>query len=150
MKPTSFTIRVYGLLLRNKEVLLSRENIHGKNFTKFPGGGLEFGEGIIDCLKREFMEEVAIILTEIEHFYTTEDYIPSAFHREPTQVISIYYKVRSAETDRISTGDPENTDTLRDDQDQILYWCPVSRLSDQDIRLPIDRIVVDKLQHEYQ
>ena len=25
--------------------------------TKFPGGGMEFGEGTIDCIKRECMEE---------------------------------------------------------------------------------------------
>lgn len=46
-----FTIRVYGLWLHNNSVLLSNESVKGVQVIKFPGGGLEFGEGTIDCLK---------------------------------------------------------------------------------------------------
>ncbi|MFM2327645.1 MAG: hypothetical protein RIR31_1847, partial [Bacteroidota bacterium] len=54
-----FNIRVYGILINeNKQVLVSDEFIRGMQITKFPGGGLEFGEGTRDCLKREFMEEM--------------------------------------------------------------------------------------------
>jgi len=53
-----FVIRVYGLIINaNKEVLISDEYVLKTYMTKFPGGGLEFGEGTIDCLKREFREE---------------------------------------------------------------------------------------------
>ncbi|NBQ56567.1 MAG: NUDIX domain-containing protein [Verrucomicrobia bacterium] len=55
----SFTIRVYGLLLnKNNEVLISDEHRDGLSFTKFPGGGLEFGEGIGSALIREYREEM--------------------------------------------------------------------------------------------
>ena len=48
-----FNLRVYGILLgENKKVLVSDEFIRGNYYTKFPGGGLEFGEGTRDCLKR--------------------------------------------------------------------------------------------------
>ena len=54
-----FNIRVYGILINvQKQVLLSDEFIRGNYYTKFPGGGLEFGEGTRDCLKREFKEEM--------------------------------------------------------------------------------------------
>ncbi len=145
MIPTAFTIRVYGLLIHNEHILLSRENIHGDIYTKFPGGGLEFGEGVVACLKREFMEEVGIKLTKLEHFYTTEDYWPSAFHNPPKQVLSIYYTVWSDELDNIKTGNPADDFLLKKDQDQILYWCKLYELKDQKIKLPIDRIVVEKL-----
>jgi hypothetical protein len=49
----SFTIRVYGLLIHNGFMLVSDELIRGHRITKFPGGGLEFGEGTKDCLIRE-------------------------------------------------------------------------------------------------
>jgi len=53
------TLRVYGILINeNKQVLVSDEFIRGHYYTKFPGGGLEFGEGTRDCLKREFKEEM--------------------------------------------------------------------------------------------
>ncbi len=145
MLPTSFTIRVYGLLIQNDQILLSRENIHGDLFTKFPGGGLEFGESIIDCIKREFMEEVGITLSSIEHFYTTEGYFPSAFHNPPKQVLSIYYKVSTKELDKIKTEDPTKLFLLKENEGQILYWCFLDNLKKQRIELPIDKIVVEML-----
>ena len=39
-----FNIRVYGILIQDSNVLVSDEYIKGKNITKFPGGGLEYGE----------------------------------------------------------------------------------------------------------
>ena len=55
---SSFNIRVYGLIVKDEAILLSKELIFGKETYKFPGGGLEFGEGIIDGLKREFNEKI--------------------------------------------------------------------------------------------
>ncbi len=90
-----FNIRVYGLLLNEKkEVLVSDELIRGNYFTKFCGGGLEHGEGTIDCLKREFMEEMNLEVDIIDHLYTTDFYQKSAFNPEH-QLISIYYEVKA-------------------------------------------------------
>lgn len=143
--PTAFTIRVYGLLIHEGKALLSRENIHGDIYTKFPGGGLEFGEGVLDCLHREFMEEVSIKLSHTEHFYTTEDYISSAFHNPPKQVLCIYYKVQTQEIGKIKVGNPKQTELLKKDQDQILYWCPIEDLVNQGIELPTDKHVINLL-----
>ena len=145
MLPTAFTIRVYGLLIHRGKILLSRENIYGDIYTKFPGGGLEFGEGILDCLHREFMEEVEIKLSKTKHFYTTEDYIPSAFHSPPKQVICIYYLVETDDTSVIKTGNPNSTQTLNKDQDQILYWSAIEDLNRQGIELPADKSVIKML-----
>ena len=63
---TRFTIRVYGILLNERqEVLLSDESYMGYRFTKFPGGGLEYGEGTVDCLKREIREETGLEVTDL-------------------------------------------------------------------------------------
>ncbi len=57
--PGSFNIRVYGVLINQQnQVLVSDEYIRGSYYTKFPGGGLELGEGTRNCLKREFKEEM--------------------------------------------------------------------------------------------
>lgn len=142
--PESITIRVYGLLLKQNKVLLSRENVFGEILTKFPGGGLELGEGVIDCLKREFMEEVEIELSDWNLFHINEGYMASAFH-EAKQVLSIYYLCKSRDNDLIKSGDPTDDQLLQNHNDQILYWCDFGHLNDQDIRLPIDREVVLKL-----
>lgn len=87
----SFNLRVYGILRgSNNEILVSDEFIRGGYYTKFPGGGLEFGEGTRDCLKREFMEEMNLRVEITEHIYTTDFFQLSAFN-PGHQIISIYY-----------------------------------------------------------
>lgn len=78
-----FNVRVYGILINaEKEVLVSDEFIRGHYYTKFCGGGLEKGEGTIDCLKREFMEEMQLHVDVTSHLYTTDFYQESAFGLE--------------------------------------------------------------------
>jgi len=90
-----FNVRVYGILINEqKQVLVSDEFIRGNYYTKFCGGGLEKGEGTIDCLKREFMEEMNLPVEVIAHLYTTDFYQQSAFNPEH-QIISIYYTVKA-------------------------------------------------------
>src|SRR5688572_3576512 len=93
-----FNIRVYGILTdENKRVLVSDEFIRGNYYTKFPGGGLEPGEGTRDCLKREFKEEMDLAVEIGDHIYTTDFYQVSAFNPDH-QIISIYYFARALES----------------------------------------------------
>ena len=85
-----FNLRVYGILLNaQRQVLVSDEFIRGNYYTKFPGGGLEFGEGTRECLQREFKEEMDLAVEVGEHIYTTDFFQMSAF-RPDHQIISIY------------------------------------------------------------
>src|SRR5450755_4038572 len=96
-----FNIRVYGILSgKNKEVLVSDEFIRGNRYTKFPGGGLEFGEGTRDCLKREFLEEMDLNVQVTDHLYTTDFFQMSAFN-PAHQIISIYYRVEAMDEIRV-------------------------------------------------
>ncbi len=92
-----FTIRVYGILINEaKQVLVSDEYIRGGYYTKFPGGGLELGEGTRDCLQREFIEEMNLKVAVGEHIYTTDIYQRSAFNNAH-QIVAIYYLVKALE-----------------------------------------------------
>jgi len=89
-----FNVRVYGLLINaDNEILISDEQEYGIRFTKFPGGGLEFGEGLNDGLKREFLEECNAEIEVLGHYYTTDFFVKSAFNE--SQVISVYYLVKN-------------------------------------------------------
>lgn len=64
-----FNIRVYGILIDDEHrVLVSDEYIRGRYYTKFVGGGMEIGEGSIDCLVREFKEEMNLRIKVLDHF----------------------------------------------------------------------------------
>jgi ADP-ribose pyrophosphatase YjhB (NUDIX family) len=139
----AFTIRVYGLLISDERLLLSQENIYGSIYTKLPGGGLEFGEGTLACLKREFMEEAQLNIDVKEHFYTTEDYVVSAFNPQ-MQVMSIYYRVTCKDLSPLKHL-PQSD--FKKHGDQKLYWRKFSELSTSDVDLPIDKVVIEKLRH---
>ena len=97
-----FNIRVYGIILtESKQVVVSDEFIRGAYITKFPGGGLEFGEGTRDCLKREIKEEMNLEAEIGDHIYTTDSYQISAFN-PAHQILSIYYFVKPLEPVSVS------------------------------------------------
>ena len=145
-----FTIRVYGILFdENKRVLLSDEFIRGDYFTKFPGGGMEFGEGTRDCLRREFKEETGLDIIVGEHIYTTDYYQQSAFNPND-QIISIYYFVHAEDTGSLAVKTKVFDFELHQiadakGQSEVLRWIDWSELSDDSVSLPIDKIVVRML-----
>ncbi len=143
-----FNLRVYGILInKSKQVLVSDELIRGSYITKFPGGGLEFGEGTRDCLQREFMEEMNLKVDIGEHIYTTDYFQMSAFNPEH-QIISIYYFASPLEKIKVPL---RNKPFDFDEQQMKVYettretetfrFVDWNDFSDASVTLPIDKIV---------
>ena len=143
-----FNVRVYGLLINDKnELLLSDEEEYGFRFSKFPGGGLEYGEGLIDALKREFVEECNADVEVLEHFYTTDFFIQSAFN--DSQVISVYYFVKPL-TDLKLTFKKEIFDFDSDgDLLQAFRWKSIADLHVDDVTFPTDQKVVELIKEKW-
>lgn len=133
-----FNVRVYGIHINERnEILVSNETYQNKSFTKFPGGGLEWGESTIDCLKREFEEEFQLKIQVKDLFYTTDFFQVSAFH-ENDQVIAIYYLIA------INLDDVESVMALNNSEEK-LRWILINELSMNDLTFPIDKHVVELL-----
>ena len=151
-----FNIRVYGILINeDRQVLVSDELIRGSRYTKFPGGGLEYGEGTRDCLKREFLEEMNIKVEVLEHLYTTDYFQESAFH-PGHQIVSIYYLVKPLEeiTARISDVEFDFDDDQmviynKENEIETFRFINWNDLSEDCVTLPIDKLVVSLLKEKY-
>lgn len=151
-----FNVRVYGILINEKnEVLLSDELIRGKYYTKFPGGGLEIGEGTRDCLKREFWEEMNLRIEVGPHIYTTDFYQQSAFNPDD-QIISIYYFVKPIEPILFSLTNKEFDFTA--DQLEVykqksaietFRFVTLESFSEKNVTLPIDKVVTQMIKENY-
>ena len=96
-------LRVCGICVQSGKVLLinhSGMNESGE-FWSPPGGGLEFGESIEDCLKREFLEETNTVIS-VGKFLTVREFL-----KPPIHAIELYYEVK-IESGNIKKGfDPE-------------------------------------------
>jgi 8-oxo-dGTP diphosphatase len=139
-----FNIRVYGLIINaDNEILISDEQEYGMRFTKFPGGGLEFGEGLTDGLKREFVEECNVNIEIISHFYTTDFFVKSAFN--DSQVISVYYVVKNKSELNLNIKTTVFDFDGEGDVLQSFRWVKIANLQIVDFLFPTDQHVVVKL-----
>lgn len=133
-----FSIRIYGLIIDNGKVLVSDEFCGGRNVTKFPGGGLEFGEGPIDCVKREFIEEMNLEIEVIEHLHTTDFFIHSAF--DPNrQVICIYYLVKPMNNINVRISEKEYDFETVTDGAQAFRWISLNEIQENSFTFETDK-----------
>ena len=151
-----FNVRVYGILINEyKQVIVSDEYIRGSYYTKFPGGGLEFGEGTRDCLRREFKEEMNLEVEVGDHIYTTDFFQMSAFNPQH-QIISIYYFAKALEPIICALREK----TFDFDEQQLSVYARTGEtetfrsiswedFTAETVTLPIDKVVVTLLKEKY-
>ena len=130
-------IRVYAIYLnKNNELMALDEGYAGEKLVKLPGGGLEFGEGTLECLHREFAEELNLKIEIVDHFYTQEDFLVSKF-RKNEQLLTIYYQVNILNLDELE---------ILDESIEKVKW--ISLQEENPLPLPIDKIVFQKLKEK--
>ena len=128
-----FNVRVYALIINRDSILISKEVINSKEVLKFPGGGLEYGEGLIEGLQRESMEEMNQTLKNINHFYTTDFFQKCQFNKE-NQLISIYYSAELSSKLSNKLKKP-----IKDQP--VFIWRKINEFMEDELELPIDKHV---------
>lgn len=93
--------------------------------TKFPGGGVYPQEGLMDALRRELWEELAVEVEKVEHFYTTDFFQRSYFH-ENARLLAVYYRVQ------LNKPPTPTSSRLK------LLWLPPAFMA---LTFPVDRYV---------
>tara|TARA_B100001063_G_scaffold45048_1_gene38763 strand:+ start:2966 stop:3418 length:453 start_codon:yes stop_codon:yes gene_type:complete len=136
------TSRVYGFLINNsKQVLVSAERFNGIPLIKFPGGGVEWGEGLQEALIREFKEELKISIGVKENIYFNDFPVESVIDKR-YQVQAFFYHVEPLEPMRFSTvlslKPPEkNTENF--------IWVDLKNLSEELFTYEIEKEAVKAL-----
>ncbi len=143
-----FNVRVYGILIHQDKVLVSDEYFHDTFMTKFPGGGLQFGEGTAGCIVREFREELKQEALVKEHFYTTDFFQESAF-RKSRQIISIYYLMQLSGEIRFKTSEKKFDFPEIKNSAQSFRWIALNKLSENDFTFPIDKKVAGMIVNRF-
>lgn len=131
-------VRVYATIVKDKKVLVLHEEYVGEQLMKFPGGGLEFGESVLECVQRELDEELNIKVKNIEHLYTQEDFLVSKF-RNSEQLLTIYYLAEMID---------ENELLIMDPCIEKIEWVSLET-EENPFPLPIDKIVFDVLKKKF-
>ena len=138
--PERFNLRVYGVWISHeRQVLLTQEqHQQAGELLKFPGGGVNHGEGPLDALRREWREETGLAILSAEHLYTTEFFQRSAF--DPCeQIISIYYRLSAPDT-------PAPQPQAGAEAIVRFRWEALEELPAEQLSMPIDRHVWRLLQ----
>lgn len=131
-------IRVYAAIVKDLKVLILHEKYVGELLRKFPGGGLEFGESVLECIQRELEEELHITVKNITHLYTQEDFIVSKF-RENEQLLTIYYLAEMVDENKLLIIDPCI---------EKIEWVSLD-CEENPFPLPVDQIVFDVLKKKF-
>ena len=137
-----FNLRVYALIIdEHKRILLSDEFRFGHFFTKFPGGGVEANEGVIDALRRELQEELSAEMLDSSFFYFNDFKQVSVF--DPSQQLVAFYYLVKIHQPEIQGNTPYSIPFQEETEKQ--RWMPLIDLMEKDLTFPIDQIVLMKL-----
>ena len=108
---------------------------------------MNFGEGPMDCIRREALEEFNQEIKIIRHYYTTDFFQKSLFYKNH-QIISIYYLACFAEPERFKISTRPFDFPEMKNGNQSFRWEDIRKLTEEDLTLPIDRIVLGKLKQD--
>lgn len=120
--------RICGILIHdNKLLMMKHKSINPSGyFYSPPGGGLEFGETMQNCLKREFLEETSLNIT-VESFLFINEFLAKPLH-----AIEFFFEVKTLNLNFILGSDPE-----LDSKNQIIQRLELLSLAEIK-KLPLD------------
>lgn len=131
-------VRVYGFLLNDDgEILVSDEFHYGMRMRKLPGGGLQLGEGAVQTLRRELMEEMEVDLNPSRLVHTTASFIRSVFN-PAHQVMGVYYHVPVRDSSLVARFKPEQA-VASSNGDVFFSWNRVDELDPMGFTFTMDQ-----------
>ena len=132
-------IFVKSLTVFNKRVLLIKRSNYrsrGKGEWDIPGGGIQFGEDLLDCLRREIMEETGLTVRVDKLLYATTPIV------SPNKLVVGLTYLSHADSDTV-TFSHEHTDYLWATKQQLRELLTEPILHDYEINSVFDLLDFD-------
>lgn len=116
-------LRVSGLCIHGDKILMIRhQGLSEKGyFLSPPGGGLQFGEDVKECLQREFQEETNLHVLVQEFLFVHE------FLNPPLHALELFFIVKPLEGEPSPGIDPEMKENQMIDQVKYMSYEDISR-----------------------
>lgn len=101
-------VRACGICWEDEKLLMvNHAAITPTNFWAPPGGGVEFGQSIENCLKQEFDQETGLTITAGDFLFGCE------FIQQPIHSIELFYRVK-IQSGKLRTGSDPEIQIIRD------------------------------------
>lgn len=127
-------IRVAGVIVVEGRVLLARHVKGEHTYWLLPGGGVEFGEGLAETLRRELREEAQVDVDVGDMLFAADSIAPDGSRH----VVHLFFEAR------ITAGEPKVGD---DDRIQEVRFVSMNELANltllPDVTNRLRRIVVN-------
>ena len=116
----------------HQHILVEKNLGARENYVNFPGGGIELGETLQECIAREITEEIGARVRDFEFLFLVENFI--LFEGQYLGGIELYCEI---------TLDSDKVEPQEDGYE--FHWIEVADLKDVDLRPAIvrDRIFDD-------
>jgi len=125
MFPPELKLRISCLLVEEGKILLAKHRRDGKEYWTLPGGGLERGEKIADCLKRELWEEAGLEI-EVGEVLLVFDVIEPKRH-----IVNIVFRARRIGGELRPNNIPVGQRLIG------MEFIPLEQLKDIDLKPPL-------------
>lgn len=110
-------VRVGAVIINDKSVLLIEHLKDGKKYWLVPGGGVKFGENLIEALERELKEELSINIHVNDLLFSSD----SISKNENRHILNLYFSCRHefgnmqlGEDERLNNFGYFSADSLKD------------------------------------
>lgn len=132
-------VRVCGLCLdQDRLLMINHHGIKEGDFWAPPGGGLQFGESMEECLKREFQEETGLTVEVLNFQFICE------FIHPPLHAIEAFFRVGTKQGSLRKGTDPEMKDNQIIKEVKFMSWMEINHLN-PDSRHGIFNLVPESL-----